>query len=45
MGNLRNKITYIEIDFDDIVRKKTHIIRNQNEVLAKIVFGEGENKD
>lgn len=41
VGDLKDKVTYIEIDFDDIVLKKVHIIKKQEESIAKIIYPEG----
>ena|SRR5438105_5425541 len=40
VGDLREKVTYVEIDFDDIVLKKIHTIKRVDE-LAKIVYPGG----
>lgn len=41
VGNLKDKVSYIEIDFDDIVLRKIHTIKRTEE-LAKIVYPEGD---
>lgn len=40
-GEIKNfkkeKLAYIEIDFDEVAMKKTHIIKKHDELLSKIV--------
>lgn len=40
VGDLKDKVTYVEIDFDDIVIKKIHTIKKVEE-LSKIVYPDG----
>lgn len=40
VGDLKDKVTYVEIDFDDIVLKKIHTIKRIEE-LAMIVYPGG----